>query len=55
MHRLVNFTRLLFFHAENIDQIPLKVLSDRRPDIQNLPLTCENTSTPSRNNNSVGI
>jgi len=32
--------------AQNIEQVPLKVLSDRRPDIQNLPLTCENTSTP---------
>lgn len=25
---------------------PLKVLLDRRPDIQHLPLTCENTNTP---------
>jgi len=29
-----------------IEQIPLNALSERRPDIQSLLLTCENTSTP---------
>lgn len=28
------------------EQNPLDVLLDRRPDIQHLPLTCENTNTP---------
>ena len=28
------------------DPSPLKVLLERRPDIQHLPLTCENTNTP---------
>lgn len=28
------------------DPTPLKVLLERRPDIQHLPLTCENTNTP---------
>jgi peptidoglycan hydrolase-like protein with peptidoglycan-binding domain len=30
----------------NTEITPLQVLLDRRPDIQHLPLTCENTNTP---------
>ena len=33
-------------NPEDTEIIPLQVLLDRRPDIQHLPLTCENTNTP---------
>ena len=33
-------------HPEAGDKNPQKVLLERRPDIQHLPLTCENTNTP---------
>src|SRR5262249_22261932 len=39
---------LLLFcdHPINAGENPQKVLLERRPDIQHLPLTCENTNTP---------
>jgi hypothetical protein len=33
-------------HPEAADKNPQTVLLERRPDIQHLPLTCENTNTP---------
>jgi peptidoglycan hydrolase-like protein with peptidoglycan-binding domain len=33
-------------HLANTEITPLNVLLERRPDIQHLPLTCENTNTP---------
>jgi hypothetical protein len=33
-------------HTDQDDRNPQQVLLDRRPDLQHLPLTCENTNTP---------
>jgi len=43
---LVDLLQFLDRDDQGADKNPLKILLGRRPDIEHLPLTCENTNTP---------
>ena len=43
---LVDLLQFLDRGSQGVDKNPLNILLGRRPDVEHLPLTCENTNTP---------